>query len=198
MTTPSGLPSAACGYPPIACAMPMVFRATKWRARIAGGSERLRLTFGSVRAGGSWDRSRDRTGGAGPIQVPSDQPLPPHRAAFAPQLHDVAMRLAWCCWRGRSASPVRCRRANAFRKGTQRVPGGGRDCGGRRRDFGRTTRLVQQCSSFAQCSTPYGLAILPTVSAWQCALLGGGAAGVLLLLLFARTKLPSARSSGAA
>jgi hypothetical protein len=57
---------------------------------------------------------------------------------------------------------------------------------------------LQQCSSFAQCPTPYGLALLPTFTAWQCALLGGGAAVVLLLLSFAGGRLPSARSPTAA
>ena len=56
----------------------------------------------------------------------------------------------------------------------------------------------QQCVSFAQCPTPYGIGFLPAFTAWQCALLGGSTAVVVLLLSFAGARLPSARSPMAA
>jgi hypothetical protein len=55
-------------------------------------------------------------------------------------------------------------------------------------------QALEQCPSFAQCPTPYGLVLQPTFTAWQCALFGAGAAVIVLLLSFAVARLPAARS----
>jgi hypothetical protein len=59
-------------------------------------------------------------------------------------------------------------------------------------------QALEQCPSYAGCPTPYGLALQPTFTAWQCAMFGAGAAVVVLLLSFAVARLPSARSLQAA
>jgi hypothetical protein len=57
---------------------------------------------------------------------------------------------------------------------------------------------LAQCPSYARCPTPYDLVLQPTFTTWQCALVGAGAAVVVLLLSFAVARLPSARSLKAA
>ena len=53
---------------------------------------------------------------------------------------------------------------------------------------------LQPCPPSTRCPNPYLLFLQPTFTAWQCALFGAGAAVVVLLLSFAVTRLPSARS----
>ncbi|HEY6469509.1 MAG TPA: hypothetical protein VI434_07055 [Candidatus Dormibacteraeota bacterium] len=49
----------------------------------------------------------------------------------------------------------------------------------------------QQCASFARCPSPYGIEFLHAFTALQCAVFGGVAAVLVLLLSVAATRLPS-------